>query len=58
MCALIEEYANERAVDVAIDICIEHGDTKEETITFVSKKFPQVSEQHISERISELWKKK
>ena len=58
MCAAIEEYAIESAVDATIDTCIEHGDTKEETLKFVSKKIPQVSKQHISERISELWEKK
>lgn len=62
MCAVIEEYANERAIESAveatIDTCIDHGDTKEETLKFVSKKFPQVSKQHISERISELWDEK
>ena len=53
-----EEYFIESAVEATIDTCIEHGDTKEETLKYVSKKFPQVSKQHITERISELWNEK
>ena len=57
-----DKYADEivinAAIEATIDTCIEHGDTKEETLKYVSKKFPQVSKQHISERISELWDEK
>ena len=57
-----EEYFNESAIESAIkatiDTCIEHGDTKEETFEYASKKFPKVSKQHISECISEFWDKK
>ena len=62
MCAVIDEYVNEiaekraieSAVDATIKTCIRFNVSKEKTLQTVLEDFPQMSEQHISERISEL----
>lgn len=62
MCAVIEEYANERAIESAVEAtirtCIRFNVSREKTLQTVMEDFPQMSGQHISERISELWEKK
>ena len=62
MCAVIEEYANERAIESAVEAtiktCIRFNVSREKTLQTVLEDFPQMSEQHISERLSELWGEK
>ena len=62
MCAVIEEYANEIAIESAVEAtirtCIRFNVSREKTLHTVMEDFPQMSEQHSSERISEVWEKK
>ena len=61
MCAIIENYANEiaveRAVDTMIKTCIMLDATKEKTLKMVLDEFPQISKEQISKRVTELWDK-
>ena len=62
MCAVMEEYANERALESAVEAtiktCIKFNASREKTLQTVLEEYPQMSEQHISERIAELWDEK
>ena len=62
MCAVMEEYANERALESAVDATIKtwikFNASREKTLQTVLEEYPQMSEQHISERIAELWDEK
>ena len=61
-CAVIEEYANEianemaekRELDRMIKTCISFNASREKILKMALEEFPQVPEQHISERISEI----
>ena len=61
MCETIERYANEiaveEAVDAMIDTCRMFCATKEKNIRIVAERYPQISEEQISNRLSELWDK-
>ena len=59
MCETIERYANEVAVEREIDrmikTCIKLNCSKEKTIKMVLEDFPQISEEQVSKRVSEIW---
>ena len=55
MCASIETYANDRAMDAAIIACIDFNKTAEEAVSYVGKKFPEVDNDKIIERVKFLW---
>lgn len=46
MCNVIEEYAEERALDASVDTmiktCIMHDDSREKAIEMVYSEFPQI----------------
>ncbi len=48
MCKAIEEFADERALNTAIDICIECNSSLEETIRIVKKKFKDATVDYIT----------
>ncbi len=54
VCKSIEEYAAdiamEKAIDAVIQNCFAHNDTKEDTIMYVQKQFPQVTKNQIELR--------
>ena len=53
-----DKYENEIAIDATIKTCNKLNVSREKTLQTVLEDFPQMSEQHISERISELWGEK
>ena len=55
MCETIERYANEVAVDTMIKTCIKLNCSKEKIIKMVLEDFPQISEEQVSKRVSEIW---
>ena len=59
MCETIERYANEIAVEREIDrmikTCIQLNCSREKTIKMVLEDFPQISEEQVSKRVSEIW---
>lgn len=58
MCASIETYANDRAMDATIIACIDFNKTAEEAVSYVGKKFPEVDNDRIISRVTFLWNQK
>ena len=54
VCKSIEEFANDRGIDTAINICIAHNDSLEETITYVTEQFTNATRDYISSRYNVL----
>ena len=50
MCKSIEEYAEERALDLAINICMDFGKKIDETIDYVCGRFPSFTRDYVTER--------
>ena len=50
-----DKYANEIAIDATIKTCIRLNVSREKPLQTVLEDFPQMSEEQISKRVSELW---
>ena len=58
MCASIETYANERAMDKVIITCFKLKQTTEETVKLIKEEFPEVDNDRITSRVTFLWNQK
>ena len=52
-CKIVEDYANERSLDVIIDTLLQYNVSKEYIIDYIKKELP-FSEEKISKRIDEI----
>ena len=50
MCNSVEEYATQRAIDTAIEVCVDFDKTLEETIKYVTSKFDNASVDYIKSK--------
>lgn len=58
MCASIESYANDRALDAAITVCMDFIDSTDKIVTYVEKKYPEIENSVIISRVTFLWNQK
>ena len=58
MCKVMENYANEyameKSIDAVIKACLAHKDSLDETINFVKAQFPNVTTEYIGDRFKNL----
>lgn len=58
MCKLVEDYANDRAMDAVINLCFRFHQTTGATIEIIKEEFPEADNDKIIERVKFLWYQK
>ena len=58
VCASIESYANDRALDEAITMCLKYCPSKDQLIDDAIEQFPSIPKETVISRVSFLWNQK